>query len=222
MTNTSSMEGARGQAPPGRADSGGSSPDPEARTRLLDAAQELFSSRGFDATRTKQIADRAGVSNGLLFYYFPTKQQLLEALIDERSFVRELHTYLEVACARERDDPRETLIEIGHRLLQFLRENQELVRIMVQAPLAEDDSPFQPLRRALQTGMDGLADYLDGLVQRGRLAPSDTRVLARMFISSVAFTVIAPLPRDTDDYVATAADLLLHQAPAAPAGATGS
>jgi hypothetical protein len=31
--------------------------------------------------------------------------------------------------------------------------------------------------------------------------------------------VIAPLPRDADDYVATAVDLLLHQAPAEPAGA---
>ncbi|MGZ4687868.1 MAG: TetR/AcrR family transcriptional regulator [Oryzihumus sp.] len=57
---------------------------PDARTRILDAAEELFAGDGFDATPTSRIAEQAGVAKALLFYYFPRKDGLLEALIAER------------------------------------------------------------------------------------------------------------------------------------------
>ncbi|MFC7618804.1 helix-turn-helix domain-containing protein [Microlunatus sp. GCM10028923] len=47
------------------------------RSALLEAAAELFLERGFDATTTRQIADRAGVSEMTLFRHFPTKEALL-------------------------------------------------------------------------------------------------------------------------------------------------
>ncbi len=56
----------------------------EARTRILDAAERLFAERGFDATATSIIAATAGVPKGLLFYYFPTKKDLLASLVSER------------------------------------------------------------------------------------------------------------------------------------------
>ena len=59
-------------------------PPTQARTRILDAAEELFALEGFDATPTSRIAERAGVAKGLLFYYFPRKADLLQTLLDER------------------------------------------------------------------------------------------------------------------------------------------
>lgn len=56
----------------------------DARTRILDAAEELFAGHGFDATSTSRIAEQAGVAKALLFYYFPRKDDLLAALIAER------------------------------------------------------------------------------------------------------------------------------------------
>jgi AcrR family transcriptional regulator len=57
---------------------------PGTRERILDAAEQLFAERGFDATSTSSIADRAAVPKGLVFYYFPTKSELLRALVSER------------------------------------------------------------------------------------------------------------------------------------------
>ena len=57
---------------------------PDARTRILDAAEELFAGDGFEATPTSRIAEQAGVAKALLFYYFPRKDALLAALIAER------------------------------------------------------------------------------------------------------------------------------------------
>jgi AcrR family transcriptional regulator len=55
-----------------------------ARARILDAAEGLFAADGFDATPTARIAERAEVGKGLLFYYFPTKLDVLLALLSER------------------------------------------------------------------------------------------------------------------------------------------
>jgi len=58
--------------------------DATARTRILDAAESLFGQHGFDATSTSAIAKQANVPKGLVFYYFPAKDDLLVALVDER------------------------------------------------------------------------------------------------------------------------------------------
>lgn len=56
-------------------------PEP-ARVRILDAAEVLFAERGFDATPTSRIAERAGVPKGLVHYYFARKPELLAALVE--------------------------------------------------------------------------------------------------------------------------------------------
>jgi AcrR family transcriptional regulator len=54
----------------------------EARPQeLLDAALELFVERGFAATRAEEVAARAGVSKGTLYLYYPSKEELLKAVI---------------------------------------------------------------------------------------------------------------------------------------------
>jgi len=50
---------------------------------LLDAALELFVEKGFAATRAEEVAARAGVSKGTLFLYFPSKEELLKAVVRE-------------------------------------------------------------------------------------------------------------------------------------------
>ena len=50
---------------------------------LLDAALDLFVEKGFAATRSEEVAARAGVSKGTLFLYFPSKEELFKAVIRE-------------------------------------------------------------------------------------------------------------------------------------------
>ena len=54
----------------------------EARPQeLLDAALDLFVERGFAATRSEDVAMRAGVSKGTLYLYYPSKEELLKEVI---------------------------------------------------------------------------------------------------------------------------------------------
>ncbi len=50
---------------------------------LLDAALDLFVEKGFAATRSEEVAVRAGVSKGTLFLYFPSKEELFKAVVRE-------------------------------------------------------------------------------------------------------------------------------------------
>ncbi|GAP34940.1 transcriptional regulator, TetR family [Piscinibacter sakaiensis] len=66
-------------------------PDAPARRRrkearpqeLLAAALALFAEKGFAATRAEEVAARAGVSKGTLYLYYPSKEELLKAVIRE-------------------------------------------------------------------------------------------------------------------------------------------
>ena len=62
-----------------------------ARQKLYDAAITLIGERGFDQTTLREVAARAGVSVGLLYRYFPSKQAVVLALYDELSAEQSAH-----------------------------------------------------------------------------------------------------------------------------------
>ena len=50
---------------------------------LLAAALELFVEKGFAATRVEEVAQRAGVSKGTVYAYFPSKEKLFATMVFE-------------------------------------------------------------------------------------------------------------------------------------------
>lgn len=63
----------------------GSRVRPTSKEDILDAAERLFASRGFDGTSMREIAQEAGVAQALLHYHFKTKEGLFEAMFGRRS-----------------------------------------------------------------------------------------------------------------------------------------
>lgn len=53
------------------------------RQMLVRAAQELIADRGFEGLRIREVADRVGINNATLHYYFPTKQALVRGVVDD-------------------------------------------------------------------------------------------------------------------------------------------
>lgn len=54
----------------------------DTRTQILEVARELFVTRGFAATTTRELADRLGFTKAALYYHFHTKDDLLVALAE--------------------------------------------------------------------------------------------------------------------------------------------
>src|SRR4051794_2019487 len=55
------------------------------RAHILQAALNLFATRGYDAAGIQEIVDAAGISKPTLYHYFGSKRGLLTALLDETS-----------------------------------------------------------------------------------------------------------------------------------------
>jgi len=74
-------------------------PVTDTRQRLIDAACELFWERGYAATGLSDILTAAGARGGSLYHFFPTKDDLLLAVVDQHS--RVLESTIENALAAE-------------------------------------------------------------------------------------------------------------------------
>ncbi|MFF7885378.1 TetR family transcriptional regulator [Streptomyces sp. NPDC007896] len=84
---------------------------PATRDRILDAAREEFSERGYEKTSVRGIAKAAGVDSALVHHYFGTKEQVFEAAIAV-AFAPAL-----AAPTAVEDGPLDT---VGERLTRFL------------------------------------------------------------------------------------------------------
>lgn len=60
------------------------SKDPEIRRQeIIDSARGLFKNKGIRKTSMNDVADNIGVAKGLIYYYFSSKDELVEAVVDE-------------------------------------------------------------------------------------------------------------------------------------------
>ena len=71
----------------------------ERKNEILNAADELFSQKGFDGTSTKDILEKVGIARGTLYHHFKSKEDIMDALI-ERYNVLLLNAAQEAASDR--------------------------------------------------------------------------------------------------------------------------
>jgi AcrR family transcriptional regulator len=69
----------------------------EKENRILDAAQQQFATYGYSKVTMEEIAENLGVVKGSLYYYFPNKEAVYQAVIqrEQISFLEQLHTELQ-------------------------------------------------------------------------------------------------------------------------------
>ena len=152
------------------------------REQILKTALKLFAAQGFDATSTRQVAKEAGIAEGLIFHYFPTKASLLTALLENRrSFRSELRASLE--GAEDRPAP-EVLREVASGWLATLRRDAELVVLFITAQTNPEVN--EAMQQVIGEGTSQVSGYLKARIGAGELRedlPLQTAV--SMFFSSL-------------------------------------
>jgi TetR/AcrR family transcriptional regulator, fatty acid metabolism regulator protein len=101
---------------------------PDRRRAILDAAVRVFARQGFHACRVSDIADEAGVAYGLLYHYFPSKEEVLNTLFLERWGVM-LEMIREVD--REPKPVREKLGAIASFIVDSYRHDPDLMKVII-------------------------------------------------------------------------------------------
>ncbi|MBN9494235.1 TetR family transcriptional regulator [bacterium] len=167
-----------GAVEPGRHDKEGR------KQALVDAALRTFAGRGYEAATTREIADMAGCSEGLIHRYFGGKRGLLWAALAQKHE----DTALRLGGVAQTATTAEEAIE--GILLQFVDMfglRQQLFRVVMSRCMvdAEEGVEYGEMIREKQAG--ALAEYFEPLVERGILrADVDIEALAEA-VRDVAF-----------------------------------
>lgn len=120
---------------------------------LLDAAASCFAEQGVEATTMTAVAARAGAAIGSLYQFFPTKQALVQALLEQ--FSAQLYAQLDqlVDKAPELDDAALALA-LSQLLVRFRRQHPAFVALAEAVPLA--DGGASEVRRHLRSRLASL------------------------------------------------------------------
>ncbi|HSF82678.1 MAG TPA: TetR/AcrR family transcriptional regulator [Anaerolineales bacterium] len=117
----------------------------ESRSALLDAGRKLFAERGFAACKVADIAQKAGMSQGNVYWYFSSKEKLLTAILADG-----FESLAEIM--READGQAGSALEkleiLFQRYLEFGRAGSEFVTILMTL-LAQGG-----MKRLLELGFD--------------------------------------------------------------------
>jgi len=130
------------------------------RRHLLDAAVRVFARKGFHASRVGDIAEEAGVAHGLLYHYFESKDQVLEAVFHENWNV----LVERIASVEQTDEPAaEQIRHIAAILLRTWLHLPDVVRVVVRefgrSPelaerIGELAQPIQAIQRVIARGIE--------------------------------------------------------------------
>jgi len=161
-----------------------SSPPSEVQTRvrILQAAQRLFASLGFDGTTTRDLAQAAGVAEGTLFRHFHNKKAILvevatqgwvEILTDLLTELSEMGSYKAVA-------------QVMRRRMWNMQKNVDMMRVCFM------EAQFHPdLRDRIQSEViDKMTDVAEAFFQtamdKGIYRQMDAKIVAKVFLGMFA------------------------------------
>ncbi len=99
----------------------------ETQANLIQAGLRLFARVGYESTSVKQIAQEAGVAQGLLYHYFESKERLLQAIF-QRS-MEDVRFSFAVGIGIGGTDSRPGLESLIHASFRIVQENQEFWRL---------------------------------------------------------------------------------------------
>lgn len=118
------------------------------RQRIIDAADSLFYRRGYNQTSFQDISDATGIPRGNFYYYFKTKDEILDAVVNMR--IEELTALLN-RCEAETEDGRERLLLFSN-ILDFNRDDVIESGCSIgtlSSELAKDDSALHEKSRQI-------------------------------------------------------------------------
>lgn len=159
---------------------------------ILEAAEREFLAKGFDGARTISIARAAGVTHAMLHYYFRTKENIFERILDEK--MRLMGELVMTTFGRPGLPLLERLRDGIARHFDFIVVNPDLPRFVVNEVFARPERHEvmrQRLRKIMDDLLSGMQSQLDESAARGETEPMDARMLMLDIISLNVFIFIA-------------------------------
>jgi AcrR family transcriptional regulator len=177
---------------------------------IVDAAQRMFADAGYAATSTAKIAASAGVPHGLVFYYFPSKRDLLLAVVGERAYRGSL---LKAGAEAGQRDVGEVLSVAARELVEVFARNRDTEVILFRE--AGTDPEMHALVSELVANSTGDVATLLAVATDAPVDAKGSIAAARLLVSSLLMNNFLhnelPDPAQVDETVRLLADGLRRQ-----------
>jgi AcrR family transcriptional regulator len=171
----------------------------ETRTRILDAARDLFVAEGYDSVTMRRIAERIEYSPTAIYFHFRDKETLLNELC-ATDFLSLAHQFQKIARIA---DPVERLRKTGHAYVQFGIDNPNHYRLMFMTPKPPvgGDRPERgnPEEDAYAFLKMTIAEAIEKKLLRPEL--KDVELLAQTIWAGVHGVISLHIAKQQDDWV---------------------
>jgi len=159
------------------------------RARILVAATDLFGTRGVDAVSLDVIAAEVGVAKQTLLYWFPSRDELLQAVLADAA--AELVVVIEAAARAASDDPLDRIEAVIRAVFRPAVRRPALLGL-----IREVSRMPQSLTEGLTSQLSPLADranaYLSAEMDAGRLRRADPGLIAALCYATVTGIATEP------------------------------
>jgi AcrR family transcriptional regulator len=158
------------------------------RVEIFNAAVHLFLEKGFNETSMREIAAAAGVGKSTLYDYFPTKDEILVSMVEER--LKELT--LEVkAIANELESPVLRLRRIILSYLNYLAANENFfLHLSIEVQRLGQNSQ-ERIMKSRHEYQDAIRDVIDLGIKEGCFRRVDSLLASRLILSAFSAAAIA-------------------------------
>jgi AcrR family transcriptional regulator len=153
------------------------------REQIIDAAMRVFAQKGYTEATNKDIAREAGITPGLIYYYFESKEALLNAILETRSPLQVITSLPPQALALP---PELFLRMMIIRVLDIMEgENMVgLIRVMLPEIIRNPTVSSIPVG-LFQRVFGFLSKYFEAKIASGELRSMDTLLAVQVLIGSL-------------------------------------
>ena len=153
------------------------------REQIIDAAMRVFAQKGFIKATNKDIAREAGITAGLIYYYFESKEALLNAIIETRTPIQLISTLPPEAL----DLPPEIFLRMLLRRVLGIIETEDFIGLIrVMLPEIIHNPALAPIPLAVfQRILNFLTSYFERKVASGELRQIDVSLTVQIFFGSI-------------------------------------
>ncbi|WP_049574445.1 TetR/AcrR family transcriptional regulator [Nocardiopsis sp. SBT366] len=159
------------------------------RRKLFEAAVTLISEQGYGSTTVDEIAERAGVAKGTVYYNFAGKNELYAALM-EWGVTRLADTLRDSVPDPERQvEPRESLATVLRAGVVFISTHEALARLLMAEAWRTNRAWYATIRQIRTEAIGVITGQLDAMVERGLTRPDLDTALAGSALFGMVVTV---------------------------------
>jgi len=183
------------------------------RAGIIGAAAALFSEKGFNGTKTREISVGAGVSDALIFKHFPSKEDLYAAILAEESPVPQLISQVKSLAKSRKDE--EVFRTIAETIVGGAPE-AGLMRLILFSALESHELSDMFFQNHIRIFYDVLAGYIQQRIEDGAFRKISPIIAARAFMGMLIYhrllTVLfhAHLPHDPKDVSETFVTIMMN------------